>query len=261
MTAADYNRKQIADGVLTPEHVTELVTYWQATHGLEPDGRAGPGETIPSIEASATSRARTQPAPVPSFVIDIRRTASTRHVGPKRARSAVTGICLHQTACVLGERPERYETVGAHIGITRSGKVIWMHSFEDVVYHGNGWNDATIGIEIDGLYAGIEGDLSTVWDDPSTARHEQPMALTGEAITAACETIRWLSAEYKIKALVAHRQSSASRRNDPGSAIWKAIALPMHAELELGDGGIGFKLGDGRAIPEAWDPRCRNIPY
>ena len=114
---------------------------------------------------------------------DRRKTAAQGH-GPKQAWrvgsrpwSKVTGICLHQTACVLGERPERWDTVGAHIGITRSGKVIWLHDFNRIVAHGNGWNAGTVGIEIDGLYAGVEGDASTVWNDPSTARREVGMDL------------------------------------------------------------------------------------
>ncbi|RPH65016.1 MAG: N-acetylmuramoyl-L-alanine amidase [Acidobacteria bacterium] len=202
---------------------------------------------------------------------DRRRFAIQAH-GPERQWKTtgrkwnrVTGITLHQTASLLGERPERWDTVGCHVGITRAGKVIHLHGFDRWVAHGNAWNDQCVGIEIDGLYAGIEGDESTVWDDPSTARRETGMTPTPEAIKAACDTVRWICAEVerhggKVHALVAHRQSSMSRRNDPGSALWKAVALPMHAEIGLSDGGVGFKLG-GSAIPEVWDERCKGIRY
>jgi N-acetyl-anhydromuramyl-L-alanine amidase AmpD len=197
----------------------------------------------------------TAPKPVvprPTLV-DRRKTASKAHDHGKRRPP--TGICLHQTACLLGERPSRWDTVGAHIGITRGGQIIWLHDFDRLVWHGNGWNQGTIGIEIDGLYAGVEGDASTVWGK------EAPMALTPEAAEAARQVIRWLVCEVPtIRALVAHRQSSMTRRSDPGQAIWQAVAVPLHAELELSDGGVGFKLG-GYAIPEAWDPRCRGIAY
>jgi N-acetyl-anhydromuramyl-L-alanine amidase AmpD len=190
---------------------------------------------------------------------DRRKHSSPKHDHGKR--KSPTGICLHQTACLLGERPERWDTVGAHIGITRAGKVIWLHAFDRLVWHGNGWNRGTIGIEIDGLYAGVEGDERTVWNDPSTPHREQGMTLTIEAERAALDVIRWICREVPgIKALVAHRQSSQDRRNDPGSAIWQRVALPMHAELGLSDGGVGFKL-DGYAIPEVWDPRCRGVRY
>jgi len=207
----------------------------------------------------------------PDNLFDRRSTAAQGHgEGGKwkvrgRAWKDVHGICLHQTACVLGERPERWDTVGAHIGITRSGKVIWLHDFNKIVCHGNGWNAQTVGIEIDGLYAGIQGDDSTVWDDPSTKTHETGMALTPEAVLSTRQVIRWIVNETAksggdIRVLVAHRQSSKDRRNDPGSAIWQEVALPMHAELKLGDGGVGFEIG-GYPIPEAWDPRCRGIRY
>lgn len=198
---------------------------------------------------------------------DRRETAAQAH-GPGgkwkvrgRALKDVTGVCLHQTACLLGERPERWDTVGAHFGVTRSGKVIWLHGEDRLVMHGNGWNAKTIGIEIDGLYAGVEGDPSTVWDDPSTPSRERGMTVTPEAMSAARELVRWLCTRNTgIKVLVAHRQSSKDRRNDPGSEIWRQVALPLHAELGLSDGGVGFEIG-GYAVPESWDSRCKGVRY
>lgn len=191
---------------------------------------------------------------------DRTRTASKQHVRtlPRLWRS-VTGICLHQTACLLGERPARWDTVGAHVGVTRGGKVLKLHEFNRVVYHGNGWNNGTVGIEIDGLYAGVEGRPETVWDDPGTTIREQGMELTPEAIVAARAAIRWICYEVaqhggRIKALVAHRQASKNRRNDPGSAIWQEIAIPLHKELGLSEGGFGFTLGNGLPIPYDWNP-------
>jgi hypothetical protein len=202
-------------------------------------------------------------------VIDRRKYAAQGH-GPgqrwrtsARSWSKVTGLCLHQTACVLGERVERWDSVGSHVGITRAGQEFWLHDFDRIVAHGNGWNARTVGIEIDGLYAGVEGDPATVWDDPSTPGRERGMVLPAIQVTAACDAIRWIVGEVashggKVKALVSHRQASDSRRNDPGSAIWQAVALPMSDELGLSDGGEGFKIGDGRAIPKEWDGARRS---
>lgn len=185
--------------------------------------------------------------------------------GP-RSWSNVRGICLHQTACVMGENAPRYDGIGAHIAITRSGKVFHMHDFNRLVWHGNGWNAQTVGVEIDGLYAGIQGDAKTVWDNPETVRHETGQDLTEAAAESARQTIRWICQEIernggKANVLVAHRQSSDARRNDPGSEIWQRVALPMHAELGLNDGGTGFKIGTGAPIPEAWDPEKKGIRY
>jgi len=205
---------------------------------------------------------------------DRRAVANQKYVYGERDWSKVTGICLHQTACVLGERPARWDTVGAHLGVTRSGQVIYLHDFNKLVVHGNQWNTQTVGIEIDGLYAGLEDDPSTVvneatrttWDDPTTTVHEQPQKLTAESVEATSQLIRFICDEVakhggKIKALVAHRQASASRENDPGEAIWKRIALPMSKELGLHDGGPGFKLSNGYPIPEQWDPTRKGFKY
>lgn len=61
--------------------------------------------------------------------------------------------------------------------------------------------------------------------------------------------------------LLAHRQASSSRQNDPGAQPWRDIAIPMMRELGLSDGGPGFKVDQGRPIPEAWDPTRKGIKY
>jgi N-acetyl-anhydromuramyl-L-alanine amidase AmpD len=203
--------------------------------------------------------------PQPSVLVDRRAHTLVSHRHGGRSWRKITGICLHQTACVLGERDARWDTVGAHIGITRSGRVLWLHDLDVVVWHGNAWNAQTVGIEIDGLYEGVLGRPSTLWDDPDTAGREQPTPLTDASAVAAQETIRWLCSVVAqhggdIKALVAHRQASKSRRNDPGSDIWQRVALPLHAELGLTDGGAGFEIG-GYPVPVEWDPSRKGWGY
>lgn len=204
--------------------------------------------------------------PPPDVLLDRRLTAVASHDHGARSWKAVTGICLHQTACLLGERPARWDTVGAHLGVMRSGRVVLLHDFHRIVWHGNHWNSGTVGIEIDGLYEGVLGDPKTIWDDPTTKVHEVGMRATYEAIEATKQTIRWICGVVAknggdVRALVAHRQSSKDRQDDPGSELWQAIALPLHTELGLHDGGVGFKLGNGFAIPESWDPRCVGVKY
>jgi hypothetical protein len=272
MTPRDYNAKQMAAGMVTAEHVTELTTIAQRDLGLEVDGKLGP-QTRAALERRYTP---TPVAPMPTPILhDIRASAKTSKivkgetkqlVGGRRPWLKTTGICLHQTACVLGERPARWETCGAHIGITQSGAIIWIRDLDRVAYHGNGWNAQTVGIEIDGLFAGVEGDPKTVWDDPSTQHREAASKLQPAQISSAQWVIRWIVSEVarhggQVRALVAHRQSSSTRRNDPGSAIWQAVALPMIAELGLSDGGPGYKIGTGYAIPEAWDPARKGVRY
>ena len=199
-------------------------------------------------------------------MFDRRSVASQRYVYSSRTWKQITGITLHQTACNMGERLERYDGIGAHFVVTRAGKVLWMHDLDLIVVHGNGWNNRCVGIEIDGLYAGVEGDPRTVWNDPSTPFREVAQELPESAAGPARQLVRWIVEEVRrhggaCTKLVAHRQASKDRRDDPGSAIWQRVALPLHAELGMDDGGVGFTIGDGYPIPEAWDPRCRGIRY
>lgn len=221
----------------------------------------GPGPTVPVIEPPVI-------VPASSFeskIVDRRKVASQKHVYGKRDWSKVTGICLHQTACVLGENPPRWDTIGCHVGVTRSGKVIWLHDFNKLVVHGNQWNSQTVGIEIDGMYEGIEGNIKTFWR-PKDQPNLQPQRPTEEAMESVRGLIRFICQKVKenggnVRALVAHRQASENRQNDPGSAIWKRVALPMSEELGLNDGGPGFKLSTGYPIPEAWDPKRKGYKY
>lgn len=219
---------------------------------------------------SLITPAPTTPAQWPGVEFHDRRkyAAQSHHGYPVRSRSIkrVQGICLHQTACLMGERPDRYDGGGAHVFLSRSGRVVWLHDWTSVVVAANGWNAGTVSVEIDGLYRGVEDDPRSVWDNPATPERETGMELTDAAVKAAIEVVRWIKADVDARGgcvtkLVAHRQASAQRRSDPGEAIWKRIALPVSAELVLDDGGPGFTLGDGRAIPEEWDPARKGWRY
>jgi hypothetical protein len=256
-----------ADGDLGAETLGALARLLQE-HGKQFDDDADvvSEEELAFVYQLRDSLRNAPPRPgTPETFFDLRAEADRRHVIKQRTWAEVTGICLHQTACVLGERPQRWATVGAHLGVTREGKIIWLHDFDYAVVHGNGFNNQTVGIEMDGTYAGVEGDLKTFWR-PKEAPDRQPQSPTPALIEAAKQTVRWICAEVerhggKVKALVAHRQASKDRQSDPGSGLWQAVALPLHSELQLSDGGTGFKIGTGYPIPEAWDPSKVGIKY
>lgn len=255
------------DGWLGRESLA-AITQLFAEHGrpFDADTGAVSDEELAFIYDLQRSLAQAIPLPVPpDRFFDLRAQAGLAHDYGLRPWSKVTGVCLHQTACVLGEQPERWTTVGAHLGITRGGKVIFLHDFDRLIVHGNGWNTECVGIELDGMYAGIEGDLCTFWQPPGQPRRP-PQAPTPELVEAAKATIRWIKAVVEshggaLNALVAHRQASQERQSDPGSALWQQVAVPLHEELALTDGGVGFKLGTGYPIPESWDARCKGISY
>lgn len=206
---------------------------------------------------------------VPTVVVNGARKPYTP---TRREWHETTGITLHQTACDMGERVERYDTMGAHWGVLRSGRIIRLCDNDRVVYHGNGWNARCVGIEVNGLYAGREDDpdtaqdeaLRSTWDDPSTAVREKPQQVTPAAMLSLRMLCRFIAHDVRsnggeLKVLCAHRQSSQDRRNDPGEAIWKAAA-PVSAELGLNYGGAGFTIG-GYPIPECWDPAAVGVRY
>ena len=183
-----------------------------------------------------------------------------------RPWSEVTGICVHQTACYMGERHERYLAIGAHYVVTRGGQRLRMHDETDRIVSANGFNARCVSVEGDGIYAGIEGDPRTVWDDPTTKAREMAMDLPDAFVAAYRETIRTIvrrvrEAGGSVKFLLCHRQSSESRQNDPGQGIYQRVVRPMLDELGLSNGGVGFKVDDGRAIPEVWDERAKGVRY
>lgn len=207
---------------------------------------------------------KAQPAAPAGVEFHDRRTfAAQSHHGYKVARrslASVTGVCLHQTACNMGSRVERYDGTGAHV-VVAGRKVIWLHDWTKRVVAANGWNAGTVSIEINGLFAGVEGDISTVWDDPSTAKRETAMTLDDDSVAASLAALRWIRQGVPgLRVIVAHRQASGNRRNDPGEAIWKRIAIPARDELGLATPDR-FTLDDGRPIPEAWDARAKGVRY
>jgi hypothetical protein len=173
----------------------------------------------------------------------------------QRPWSQVSSIVLHQTACELGEEPRRWFGVPVHVGVTRKGQVLYLNEFTWNLPHANGFNSRSVGIEIDGTFEGIEGDISTWWPSPG---YKAPMKPTQEQIVSAREAVRWICSMTaknggKITHILAHRQSSADRVSDPGSRIWHEVGLWAQRELGLSDGGDSFTVGEGRPIPKQWD--------
>lgn len=257
-----------ADGDLGTETIDALALFLRE-HGMTVDDDA---DEVSDAELalvrqvlSMTSDAPLGPQLAGGRFHDLRTIAAQNRLGGRRSWKQITGVTLHQTACVLGEKPQRWRTVAAHLGVTRAGQVTWMHDFEKVVWHGNGFNASTVGIEMDGIYAGVEGDDETFWR-PSEEPNRKPQVPTKELIEAARATVRWICQEVerhggRVEKLFAHRQASRQRLSDPGSALWQGVALPLQSELKLSDGGPGFTLGNGRPIPERWDSSRLGVRY
>lgn len=190
-------------------------------------------------------------------------TGDADNVKGQRWWANIDTIVLHQTACLLPTTAS-WRPVPIHIGIPRSsgylGKFFVLHPLTAYLYHANSLNSRSIGLEFEGNFTGLEGDKNTWWS-PGGGPHrlEQGQIEGGRA------SIDWIVREAmagggRIKRICAHRQSSSSRRGDPGEEIWKAIGLWAIQTHKLSDGG-DFKVGTGAPLPDQWTGQVNGRRY
>lgn len=182
-----------------------------------------------------------------------------------RAVGQITTIVLHQTAVKFGTTEKnrkkygervalhrRFFDVACHAAALMNGDVVLVNGWRRYVFHGNTSNRFSIGIEIEGLYAGIEGDPTTVW------KRKTPHTLTSRTIAAARKATQLAVEQGRqlgcpITKLAAHRQFHNSRISDPGQEIWREVGLWAAQNLGLTI-DYNFVLATGRKIPREWDP-------
>jgi hypothetical protein len=183
----------------------------------------------------------------------------------KRNPASVNAITVHQTAVEYGVAAYQIKAAGGdsdlalarrslavacHVMAYRRGFISWPNPLEWYVYHGNGFNSRALGIEIDGNYSGVKG--GPTWNGkPATTP-------TPELIRAACAGIELLVREGRaagmpIKYIHAHRQSSETRRSDPGEELWQAVVIDFAVPVLGLETQPDLVVGSGRAIPKEWD--------
>jgi len=189
-----------------------------------------------------------------------------------RKPEAIIGICLHQTAVRYSVSAQQLAAAGGDRAVALARRALNIAAHAVVfqpdpagshgpllvpcapllwhVNHGNGLNPITLGLEVDGLYAEVEGDPRTVWGGKA------PTTWTAQMADAVVAMIAWLKQEaakesIDIGYVYAHRQSSATRRSDPGELIWKTAALPAMESLGLQMDPARI-WGNGRPLPAAW---------
>lgn len=251
-----YGTYEPNDGIYGPV-TCNLVGDFQLVHDLSDDGICGPktwAAIIKAVDEQEGKRGRIAVAPG----ITDRRDGHLhpRLYGYHRPWNQITGVTLHQTGCAMPSSPAGWDRLNAHIGITQEGKAILANNPCDMIWHGQGLSSTTIGIEFEGNFSGVDGDLSTLWKGGGGPNHLNP------AMMAAAEAVRvYLADQFKShgaewKHIYAHRQSAKSRIGDPGEEIWREIAIPWCFKMELDeeffDGGSDFHLGQGRPIPMDW---------
>lgn len=259
-----------ADGSLGDETLFAIEQFKRdRAIGMLPDEL--PTSVSDRIIKMIADAAAVPPIPTPPNFFDVVNNhphAARSTSRPFRTWKQLTGITIHQTASKLGESPARWESLHAHLGVTRSGKVIQVYNFTEVVNHANGLNFTDFGIEIDGWYEGIEDNEKTLWQ-PNDGPPRKAMTKSDAQISAVRASIEWIIKTVaanggKVKYIHPHRQASSDRRSDPGSMLWREVGRWSIDNYGLDDGGIvdgkyrsgkSFKLGSGLVIPEEWDPR------
>lgn len=228
---------------------------------------------------------------VPMYDLRARRVASSPKVRMVRGRpfvrlpQAVDGIVLHQTAAPFGVADYQLRAAGGdrnlalatratgvacHAMAFRSGFFTAATPLTWHVNHGNGFNSRSLGLEVDGLYSGLRDDPETTprrEDIETTMGRREPTVITDATIAAARAALRWLveagrAEGMPIRYIWAHRQSSPSRRSDPGEAWWQLLAeeyaipvLGLEAQRSLAIRSTSKKApGMGRPIPVEWSP-------
>lgn len=188
-------------------------------------------------------------------IIDLTAQAdkSVRHGA--RDLKKVQALVLHQMACCHHRKDplKNYLKLKAHFAILPDGRILQVHPVQDLIWASNGFNNGSVAVEFAGNFPNTKGKW---WEGVKFGRNQ----VTSAQVEAGRRLIRHLVGTIGLRTVLAHRQSSATRENDPGPDIWYHVGQWAVDTLGLKDGGPGFKVGDGNAIPDLWRTWGRTAP-
>lgn len=174
-----------------------------------------------------------------------------------RDPATIDGIVLHQTACVFGPAADRSKAhrralgIPAHAVAFRDGVFAAPAPLTWWLYHGNGLNGHTLGLEVEGCYPGLVGKPSTLWGGTETPLDEVTIATARAAL--AWLVVQGRALGMPLRYVYAHRQSNIGKPSDPGEGLWRALAVE-YAVPVLGMETRTRYTDGGRAVPRQWDP-------
>jgi len=242
------------DGVYG-EDTAAAVRAFQRAAGLAVTGKVDAEVTAPQLDAALKAREERAIAIVDRRGLHAPPQLYAAKLSPRawtgEGENVIRGVTLHQTGCLIADRPQRWDTLNAHIGVLRDGTIVLVNPLESFIWHAQGLSHATIGIEFNGAFEGVAGRADTRWAQGA-------LRLTPEQLRGAELLLGWLKEQFATHGgtwtlVHAHRQSYAARCGDPGSEIWQKVGLPWIAALGGSDGGAGWKVGTGRPIPREWN--------
>ncbi|HKE14652.1 MAG TPA: peptidoglycan recognition family protein [Kofleriaceae bacterium] len=182
-----------------------------------------------------------------SPVIDLTASADRRLRKGTRDPRTVDALVLHQMACCFRPRDplQRFLTLTAHFAILADGRILQLHPASALLWASNGFNARSVAVEFAGNFPDVRGRW---WEGARFGRNQ----VTRAQVAAGIALVQHLIATLGIRHVFAHRQSSATRTNDPGPDIWFHVGQRAVSQLGLSDGGPGYKIGTGNPIPDAW---------
>ena len=210
-----------------------------------------------------------QPNP-PPLVRGKRKHRVRRGAVVERKPSQVDTIMLHQTACTFGKRSDQLTRHHRALGVAchnlafADGVMVRANPLSWYVYHGNGFNSRSLGVEAEGSFPGLmddpdtprREDLATHWGDDGKMTEVTDLLVETTCLAISDLVKRALIWGAEIRYIVAHRQGSANRRSDPGEGLWKRVVLDW-AVPELGlETRPDWVKGSGYPVPKAWDSQA-----
>jgi N-acetylmuramoyl-L-alanine amidase len=180
-------------------------------------------------------------------IIDLTAQSDRSHRKGKRDPKSVYALVLHQMACCLRRRdPLRsYLRTKAHFAILPEGQILQLHPVSALLWASHGFNSKSVAVEFAGNFANVKGKW---WKGETFGRDRA----TPAQLEAGRCLVRHLVRTMGLRVVLAHRQSSNMRENDPGPDVWYHVGQWAVDNLGLSDGGVGFKIGNGKPILDAW---------
>jgi N-acetyl-anhydromuramyl-L-alanine amidase AmpD len=180
-------------------------------------------------------------------IIDLTARADKSRRLLTRDPKKVWALVLHQMACCFKVKDPltRFLKMAPHFAILPDGRILQLHPILSLTGASNGFNAGSVAVEFAGNFPDTRGRW---WHGEENGRDR----VTPAQIEAGRYLVRYLIRTMGLREILAHRQSSGTRDNDPGPDIWYQVGQWAIDNLGLKDGGPGFKVGTGNAIPDVW---------
>jgi len=196
-------------------------------------------------------------------IIDLTAKANKSLRKKMRDPKTVDTLVLHQMACcfkVKDPLTRFLKNMAPHFAILADGRILQLHPTQALTWASNGFNTNSVAVEFAGNFPSTKGKwwldrkyLQTLTKAQAEAYIKANQnRVTPEQIEAGRYLIKHLIRTMGLKKVVSHRQSSNTRENDPGPDIWYHVGQWAIENLGVSDGGSGYKVGTGAAIPDIW---------